>query len=107
MSFPAGEFPAESVHPPPVPAGHPLRPQHPHLRARQVGSHWWSGPSTRLSLVRRSSKIVVNNRMRRSLDVATNLSIIVLIFIICHSFKFVINLVEFLDMFSSRHGMNE
>ena len=58
-------------------------------------------------MVRRSSKIVVNNRMRRSLDVATNLSIIVLIFIICHSFKFVINLVEFLDMFSSRHGMNE
>ena len=57
-------------------------------------------------MVRRSSKIVVNNRMRRSLDVATNLSIIVLIFIICHSFKFVINLVEFLDMFSSRHGMN-
>ena len=44
--------------------------------------------------------------MRRSLDVATNLAIIVLIFIICHSFKFVINLVEFLDMFSSRHGMN-
>ena len=58
-------------------------------------------------MVRRSSKIVVNNRMRRSLDVATNLSIIVLIFIICHSFKFVINLVEFLDMFSSRHGMND
>ena len=54
MSFPAGEFPAESVHPPPVPAGHPLRPQHPHLRARQVSSHWWSGPSTQLSLVERT-----------------------------------------------------
>ena len=50
--------------------------------------------------VRKSSKnSMVNNRRKRDLDVATALSIIVFIFIICHSFKFAINLVEFLDMF--------
>ena len=53
--------------------------------------------------VRKSSKnSMVNNRRKRDLDVATALSIIVFIFIICHSFKFAINLVEFLDMFQGK-----
>ena len=43
----------------------------------------------------------VSHKRRRDLTMAVALLIIVLIFIICHSFKFVINLVEFLDMYLS------
>ena len=56
---------------------------------------------TFIKVKKNSNKVAVNNRRKRDLDIATALSIIVLIFIICHSFKFAINLVEFLDMF---HG---
>ena len=52
---------------------------------------------TFVNIKRSSNKLQVTNRRRRDLDIASALSIIVLVFIICHGAKFIINLVEFIN----------
>ena len=52
---------------------------------------------TFINIKRSSNKFQVTNRRRRDLDIASALSIIVLVFIICHGAKFIINLVEFIN----------
>ena len=53
---------------------------------------------TFVKIKRSSNKLRVTNRRRRDLDIASALSVIVLVFIMCHGAKFLINLVEFCEV---------